>query len=236
MDIAAEGVVNLRDWRVWMLKPDVAYRVALDNMFRSVQWNAPEDARQAIEEHYQLILKVRARSKATNLDEAREQERQLLASSYEELEARLASLQHGGVRNAKLRRALTADETAAMARVARRPRIVRIARRLAAMTTGHGSQWIQDVPRWKEFVALQAKEREVVSRLLPFIGKFRKADRQPSKIAPFIAQFLCDLEIDIDASVDTSSPQRRANMPREWYSPNYAAKIASKADGERLSH
>jgi RecB family endonuclease NucS len=64
MDIDDDGVLNFGDPSVWMLKPDFAYRVALDNIFRTVQWNAPEEARQAIAEHYQLIVEVRKRSKA----------------------------------------------------------------------------------------------------------------------------------------------------------------------------
>lgn len=232
MDISADGVLNLADWRVWMLKPDVAYRAALDNLFRSAQWNAPEQARQAIEEHYRLILEVRRKSKAKGLDDARQQEQELLTSSYEELVARLARLQQGGVRNAKLRRRLTADEVVAFTRVARQPRILRIAVRLADMSKGHGSQWVHDVPRWKEFAALRPAEREIVIRLLPFILGFRTADRQRSKVAPFIAQFLCGLAIDINASVNTDAPVRRAKIPKGWYSPDYAAKIVRTGDAE----
>jgi hypothetical protein len=229
MDIRAEGLLNIADWRTWMLQPDAAFQSTLENLFRSVRWNAPEEARRAIDEHYRMIVEVRKRSKSKSLDNAREQERVLFTLSYEELVARLASLQHGGVRNAKLRRRLSPLEATALARAARQPRIVRIAARLAEMSKGHGSQWVQEVPRWKELTALRPPEREIVSKLLPFILGFKIADRQASKIASFIAQFLCGLAIDINASISIG---RGMKTPKSWYSPDYAAKVARGGAGK----
>jgi hypothetical protein len=113
----------------------------------------------------------------------------------------------------------------AFARAARQPRIVRIAGRLAEMSKGNGSQWVQEVPRWKEFTALRPTERETLEALLPFILRLRSADRQASKIAAFMAQFLCGLSIDIKASGSTASRARGATIPKDWYAPGYAAKL-----------
>jgi hypothetical protein len=100
------------------------------------------------------------------------------------------------------------------------------------MSNGHGSQWVHEVPKWKEFAALRSTERDIITRLLPFIVGFRRADRQPAAIAAFIAQFLCGLAIHINASVTTDS-QRRTKIPSDWYSPNYAVKIARTGYPER---